>query len=262
VFANVAVCQPMSTRIFSKWVTCPRPNPEARLRLFCIPFAGGGASIYRLWASQLPSSIEVCPIQLPGREDRYREPAFTSITAAAQVLARELTPFLDKPYAIFGHSMGALVGFEVTRALRRARLAAPLGLFVAAYPAPQAPLARSPIHHLPDRDFIEEMRRMEGTPAAVLDNVELMEFMLPILRADFEACDTYTNVPEAPLECPLLVYGGADDREVGEAGLRQWRDQAAQSFALRMLPGNHFFVQSHRDLLLADIAGQLTTLLV
>lgn len=248
--------------MFSKWVTCPRPNPSAKLRLFCVPFAGGGASSYRLWPAHLPPSIEVCPIQLPGREDRYREPAFTSITGAANAVAREMTPFLDKPFAIFGHSMGALVGFEVTRALRHAGQAAPMALLVAAYPAPQAPLARSPIHHLPDREFIEEMRQLEGTPAAVLDNAELMEFMLPILRADFEACDTYTCAPEAPLDCPLLVYGGVDDREVGEAGLSQWRDQAGQSFALKVLPGNHFFVQSHRDLLLADIAGQLATLLV
>jgi medium-chain acyl-[acyl-carrier-protein] hydrolase len=227
--------------------------------LFCVPFAGGGASIYRLWAAQLPS-IEVCPIQLPGREDRYREPAFTSVPAAAAALARELTPYLDKPFAIFGHSMGALVGFEVARALRDANLRAPLALFVAAYPAPQAPLARAPIHQLSDRDFIEEMRRMQGTPAAVLENAELMEFMLPILRADFEACDTYHCAPAAPLDCPFFVYGGADDREVDEAGLNQWRDQTSRPLALRMLPGNHFFVQSHRDALLTDIADQLATL--
>lgn len=250
----------MSNRIFSKWVTCPRPNPNATLRLFCFPFAGGGASIYRPWPTRLPATIELCPIQLPGREDRYREPAFTSVIAAARALSRELEPYLDKPFAIFGHSMGALVGFEVARALRHGGLPAPLALFVAAYPAPQAPLARAPIHRLPDREFIEEMRRMQGTPAAVLENAELMEFMLPILRADFEACDTYTCAPEPPLACPFFVYGGAEDREVDESGLDRWREQTSASFTRRLLPGNHFFVQSHRDLLLADVADQLATL--
>jgi medium-chain acyl-[acyl-carrier-protein] hydrolase len=230
------------------------------MRLFCLPFAGGGASTYRLWPTRLPSSIEVCPIQLPGREDRYREPAITSVVGLARVLVRELTPFLDKPFAIFGHSMGALIAFEVARALRHAGLPLPSALFVAAYPAPQSPLARAAIHQLSDRDFIEEMRRMQGTPAAVLDNIELMEFMLPILRADFEACDTYACAPEPPLECPLFVYGGTDDSEVDDSGLDRWRDQTSKSFSLRILPGNHFFVQSHRELLLAQISEQLATL--
>nr|MBA3949306.1 thioesterase [Acidobacteriota bacterium] len=110
----------MSSRIFTKWITCPSPRPRATLRLFCLPFAGGGASTYRLWAGSLPASIEVCPIQPPGREDRYAEPAFTSIAALSRALADELGPYLDTPFAIFGHSMGALVAFETARALRRA----------------------------------------------------------------------------------------------------------------------------------------------
>ena len=135
---------PMSYRTFSKWITCPHPNPGARLRLFCLPFAGGGASAYRLWAADLPAWVEVCPIQLPGREDRYGEPAFTSLIGLSRAMSREVTPFLDRPFAFFGHSMGALVGFELARALRHSKAPAPLAMFLAAYPAPHLPPAREP----------------------------------------------------------------------------------------------------------------------
>jgi surfactin synthase thioesterase subunit len=252
----------MIGRVFSKWVTCPRPKPDARIRLFCLPFAGGGASTYRLWADRLPASIEVCPIQLPGREDRYREPAFTSVTGLASALAREVTPYLDLPYAFFGHSMGALVSFELTRALRRSGAPAPRALFLAAYPAPEISALREPIHHLPDAEFIEQMRRLEGTPEATLQNADLMSFMLPILRADFEACDTYVCADEPPLPTPVFMYGGDADHEVDQASLEAWRGITTGAFTLRMLPGTHFFVQARRDELVADIGGHLQALLV
>jgi surfactin synthase thioesterase subunit len=250
----------MSLKIFSRWVTCPSPNPGATVRLFCLPFAGGGASTYRLWPAVLPPWIEVCPIQLPGREERYNERAYTSVSSVSRAIAREMTPWLDKAYAIFGHSMGALLAFETARALRHAGAPAPSALLASAYPAPQDAVVRTPIHHLPDAAFIDEMRKLEGTPEAVLGNTELMAFMLPVLRADFQACDTYTFVKEPPLDMPLAVYGGADDREVDRAALEAWRHTTVGDFSLRLLPGGHFFVQTHRDLLLADIAERLAAL--
>lgn len=250
----------MSARMFSKWITCTRPRTGARLRLFCLPCAGSGASVYRVWSAGLPSWVEVCPIQLPGREDRYNEPAFTSLTGLSRAVAREILPFLDTPFVIFGHSMGALLAFELTRALRRSGAPAPLALYLAAYPAPQVPLLRAPIHHLPDGEFIAEIRRMQGTPEAVLQHADLMAFMLPTLRADFEACDTYTCTDEPPLDLPLVLYGGADDRDVPATALDEWRHVSTGTFTRRLLPGTHFFVQSHRDLLLADLAGRLAAL--
>jgi medium-chain acyl-[acyl-carrier-protein] hydrolase len=250
----------MSVRIYSKWITCPRPAPLARLRLFCLPFAGGGASAYRLWPAALPSWIEVCPIQLPGREDRYREPAFTSVTGLCGALARELEPYLDLPFVIFGHSMGALLAFEVTRTLRRVGAPAPQALLLAAYPPPHNALARNAIHHLPDAEFIDQMRRMQGTPEAVLQNADLMSFMLPILRADFQACDTYAWVDAPPLTCPIHMYGGEQDHEVAVTALEGWRRHTLGDFSVRVLPGSHFFVQAHRDMLLSDIVGRLSAL--
>ena len=250
----------MTYRLFSKWITCPRPSPDATLRLFCLPFAGGGASIYRAWATMLPSWIEVCPIQLPGREDRYREAAFTNLIGLSRALSRELTPYLDKPFALFGHSLGALLAFEVARSLRHAEAPAPLAMCLAAYPAPHVPSARAPIHQLPDPEFIDQMRRLQGTPDAVLANRELMEFVLPILRADFQACDTYVSAPEPPLACPFFVFGGTEDVEVGAPDLERWRELTSGSFSLRMLPGTHFFVQSQRQPLLAALGAHLARL--
>ena len=250
----------MSYRVFTNWITCPRPNRDAALRLFCLPFAGGGASTYRLWPSQLPGVVEVCPVQLPGREERYREPAFTSLIGLSRAVAREMTPFLDRPFALFGHSMGALLAFEIARALRHSRAASPAALLLAAYPEPDASSARAPIHHLPDAAFIAEMRRLQGTSEAVLDNQELMAFVLPILRADFRACDTYRYTPEPPIDCPIVAYGGRDDQEVSLRDLDQWRVHTTASFERRLFDGNHFFIQSQRELLLADIGSRLALL--
>lgn len=247
----------MSYRVFTRWVTCPRPSAAASLRLFCLPFAGGGASAFRAWGALLAPDIEVCPVQLPGREDRYTESASTNVTALARAVARELMPFLDKPYAMFGHSMGALVAFEVTQALRHGSQREPEHLFLAAYPAPQAPLRR-PIHELPDAAFIDEMRRLDGTPESVLQNEELMAFMLPVLRADFKACETYEYAARPPLSCPIVMYGGTEDREVEAGDLEEWRAQTTGPFSVRMLPGHHFFLQAARDQLLADMAAQLS----
>ena len=243
-------------RVFTNWITCPRPNPRASLRLFCLPCAGAGASMYRTWTARHPSFMEICPVQLPGREERYRDRAFTSLAGLSRAVARELTPFLDKPFALFGHSMGALLSFEIARSLRHSQAPAPKALFLSAYPPPHAP-TRTPVHHLPDAEFIEEMRRLEGTAEAVLQSHELMAFVLPILRADFEICDTYRYAAEPPLDCPIMIYGGIDDREVGAGELDEWRAHTSVSFERRLLPGNHFFIHSQRDALVEDIARRI-----
>ncbi len=252
----------MTGRIASRWVTCPHPRDTPKVRLFCLPFAGGGASTYRLWPTVLPSWIEVCPIQLPGREDRYREPAFTNTIGISRAIARELTPYLDRPFSFFGHSMGALLSFEVARALRHSGSPSPDALFLAAYPAPHEAVARRQIHHLPDDEFIAEMRRMAGTPDAVLRNADLMAFMLPVLRADFHACDTYTHPEEPPLDVPFFLFGGSDDGEVAPQALEGWRQHTTAMFVRQTLPGTHFFVQTQRDQVLAEITRRLADLSV
>jgi surfactin synthase thioesterase subunit len=248
----------MAYRVFSNWITCARPRPNATLRLFCLPFAGGGASAFRSWPSGLPATVEVCPVQLPGREERYAEPARTDLVGIAHAISRELTPYLDKPFAFFGHSLGALLAFEVSRSLRRTNGSDVAALFLSAYPAPQTPRRLPPIHLLSDQELIAQLRRFEGTPEVLLQDPELLAFALPTLRADFQACDTYDYSSESPLACPIVMYGGTDDTYVGAGELEPWREHSSASFELHMLPGNHLFVQSQREALLDDLGTRLT----
>ena len=221
------------------WIT--RTKSQPRLRLFCFPYAGGGASIFRLWSEKLPVEVEVCPIYLPGRENRMKEPLLTHLSPLVQTLAHALHPFMDIPFAFFGHSMGALVSFGLARTLRRQNGPSPMHLFVSAYRAPQIPVTEPPIHQLPERALIEKLLRFNGTKREVLENAELRQLLLPLLRADFAVCETYSHASEEPLSCPITAFGGLQDSRVSPHDLAAWREQTSNSFSLRMLPGGHFF---------------------
>jgi medium-chain acyl-[acyl-carrier-protein] hydrolase len=169
---------PQEQTKLNAWITCPTPHPEAQVRLFCLPFAGGGASIFRTWGRALPPTVEVCPVQLPGRENRLREPPYTDIQALAERLANQIHPYAQKPFALFGHSMGALLAFELTRTLRRQDGPMPRALFLSAHRAAHLPLRRQPLHGLPDPEFIQGVRRLGGTPAGVFEHKELLEITL------------------------------------------------------------------------------------
>ena len=239
------------------WVIFPKPNPQARLRLFCFPYAGGGASIFRPWPSDLPAGIEVCAIQLPGRENRLREQAFTHLTPLVETLAQVLRPYLTLPFAFFGHSMGTLIGFELAREFRRQRLPSPLHLLVSGRRAPQLLDDEPPIHDLPEPEFVAELRRLSGTPEAVLQNAELMQLLIPVLRSDFAINETYTYTPEEPLGCPISAFGGTEDEETTQEDLAAWREQTRVSFRLQMFPGDHFFLNSIRTPFIQALAQDL-----
>jgi medium-chain acyl-[acyl-carrier-protein] hydrolase len=149
---------------------------------------------------------------------------------------------MDSPFAFFGHSLGALISFELTRRLRRQKTPSPLQLFISGCRAPQIPNPDPPIHQLPDAEFIEELGRFNGTPQAVLDNPELMEVFLPLLRSDIGLWETYVYDHEAPLDCPISAFGGLADEEVSREELAAWRDQTRSSFSMQMFPGDHFFL--------------------
>jgi surfactin synthase thioesterase subunit len=240
----------------SLWVT--RVNPQAQLRLFSFPYAGGGASIYRQWSRSLPPEIDLCPVQLPGRENRLKEPLFTSLTPLIETLARELMPYLDRPFAFFGHSMGALISFELARYLRRHSQLEPLHLFVSAHRAPQIPLSRELLHNLAAPEFLRSVYRMGGTPSAVLLDKELIHLLLPILRADFTVYETYAYQDDEPLNSRITAFGGEQDAFVKPQDLEGWREQTHSTFSLRILPGGHFFLQTHQQLLLQILAHELS----
>lgn len=243
------------------WITLPKPNPDARLRLFCFPYAGGGASIYRTWSGVLPPEIEIYPVQPPGRETRLREKGFTRVPALIEALTPALEPYLNVPFAFFGHSMGALISFELTRQLQRQGGPMPVQLFLSGHRAPQLPKEDDPIFHLPEPEFVEELRRLNGTPDQVLQNEELMKLMIPILRADFELCDTYQYTQVAPLPVPITAYGGLQDVEVSRDQLSGWREQTSGQFTMRMFPGDHFYLHSARALLMQTLAQDLMQVL-
>lgn len=247
----------MDTKLYSNnWIICPQPNLKASLRLFCFPYAGAGASVFYSWVSKLSSDIELCAIQFPGREVRIREPLFTEISPLVKTLAEVLLPYLDRPFIFFGHSLGALVSFEVARLLRQNYVKSPKHLFVSGRCAPQLPRRYPKIHELPDNLFIEELRRYNGTPEALLDNQEILSLFLPILRADFAINDTYNYTIDAPLDCPISAFGGLQDLRVSSDDIAAWRYQTNQTFSMQMFPDGHFFIKHEYDKLLFIIESK------
>ena len=200
-----------------------RGGAATRVRLFCLPYAGGGASMFRDWPAALPRALDLRPVRLPGREDRLREPPHTSLPALVDEVAGAIGPLLDWRFALFGHSMGALVAFELAREVRR-RGAAPQWLFVAGCRAPHR-LAPSGLSGLPDARFVSALNlKYGGIPDAFLNAPELLEFFLPVVRADLSLVDSYCYQPEPPLDCPISGFGGIDDPNVGRDELRAWRE--------------------------------------
>ena len=196
-------------------------------------------------------------MQLPGRETRLMERPFTQLSPLVQTVTKALFPFLDKPFALFGHSLGALVSFELARELRRQYDVHPARLFVCSARAPQILHRGLPIHNLPEKDFLAELRRLNGTPTEVLNNEGLMEIMLPHLRADFALYETYAYAPGSPLNCPISAFGGWQDRTVSHSDLEAWRDQTSVSFSSQMFPGDHFFLNANQLPLLRVLSEEL-----
>ena len=224
------------------WLRYARRRPLADLQLFCFAFAGGGASMFRKWDSQLPENVEVCAIQLPGREDRLLEPPFRQIGPLVNALSEVLPIRPERPFVFFGHSMGALIAFELSRQLRRLGARQPEHLFVSGFRAPHLPDRQAPTYDLPDSEFIEELRRLSGTPDEVLQSTDLMAFLMPTLRADFALTERYSYAHEMPLECSVSAFCGAEDPEVNYDEITGWGQHTSGSFEFQTIPGNHFFL--------------------
>ncbi len=243
------------------WLAYRKLNPKAKLRLFCFPYAGGGASIFRPWLKYLPQDIEVCPIQLPGRENRLNEKPFNRLTPLIQKLSEVIRPYLDVPFVFLGHSMGALISFELAHHIRFHYKLEPLSLFVSGCRAPNRICRNTRMHQLPTEDFLQELRKFEGMPEEILNHPELMEILIPILRKDFEIVETYKLMEVAPFDYPIFAFGGLKDKEVSREDLEAWRNHTSTSFTLSMLPGGHFFINSERQLFLETLFRNLNEIL-
>lgn len=237
----------------------PRPVP-AKVRLFCLPYAGGGASLYRPWQEALPQTIEVCAVQLPGREGRLREAPIAALKALVPIIADGLAPSLATgAFAFFGHSMGAILAFELARELRRRGKPSPTHLFASACPAPHIP-DEDWTHELPDAELVERLRELGGMSEEVLAHRELMEMILPVFRADAAVTETYRHAEEPPLDVPITAFGGLADAKATPADMEAWRRHTQSTFVRALVPGGHFYLQdpAARAPVLTVVARTLT----
>lgn len=226
----------------SKWVKGLRADQgTSASRLFCFPFAGGGASAFATWPASFPRHITVCPIQYPGREDRWGEPGCASLESLVEALASELAPLWRGQFAFFGHSFGALVAFELARALSRLGHTAPVRLFLSGARAPHLP-PRESIHELPDGAFLEKLRKYDGMPDEIAGNADLLAAVLPTVRNDFRLFEQYRFQDDGPISIPISVFGGLSDSNIPLADLLAWSARTSKSFRSRFLEGRHFFL--------------------
>jgi len=228
----------------SAWWPFGPPRSEAALRVLCFPYAGGGASAYRAWRRLAPREIDVCPVQLPGREARIRDAPFRNLGALVETVADMLGDRLVAPYALFGHSMGALIGFELAHTLVARGLPPPVHLFVSGARPPHRRRLGVPLHSLSDTDLAAALREFNGTPEAVLAHQELMDLVLPTLRADLEMYETHECEARGPLECPITAFGGTQDPDVRPDEIDGWAELTRARFESVLLPGDHFFLEA------------------
>ncbi|TRV72002.1 thioesterase [Streptomyces sp. 130] len=237
-----------------RWTVARPARPDAAVRLFCFPYAGGGSSIFRGWHSRLDERIEVCPVLLPGREERYSEAAYTRADALVPALAEHLAPHFDIPFAFFGHSMGGQIAFALACHLAESGGPTPGRLFLSGC-APQP--SRVLRHELSDDELVSEIAEMNGAPPEVLDNKEVLELLLPMIRADFALAEDSVPAEGARVPVPVTAFAGTADPEAGHDQVRLWARHTTGPFESFELEGDHFFL--HQPDALLGLAGPRLT---
>ena len=237
----------------NKWIVIPAPRPAAKITLLCFPFAGGSSNSFRSWVSILPPSVELWAMELPGHGTRLSEPLAQDIRELTEPLASGIADSLTRPFAIFGHSMGALLGFEVALFLQNKFNKIAEHVFLSGHGAPGTPRHEPEIHHLPKPQFIAKIKEYNGTPQEVLENEELMDLMFPILKADFRICETYRHLDSTKLLAPITALGGIQDPSTTRQDLEKWKNFTTGSFNVRLFPGDHFYLLHQKVNLLKAI---------
>ncbi len=220
------------------------PSASAQVRIICFPFAGGGASVFQRWFSHVPDTVQVCPVELPGRETRFGETLLRDFAAVIQELAPAAAPYLDCPYVIFGHSLGGFLAFELARELRRRSQRLPFHFFASACRAPHLPSRMEPVHDADDAVFLNRLGQIGGLPHLMKQSPEMMELLLPIVRADFQMAEQYRFVNEPAFDFPITALGGSQDRFVCAGDLVAWHTHTTGPFRLRLLAGGHLFLSA------------------
>ncbi|MFE2336715.1 thioesterase II family protein [Streptomyces coelicoflavus] len=239
----------------STWVRCYQPAPEAATRLLCFPHAGGSASYFLPFARDLAPHVEVLAVQYPGRQDRRSEPCVDDLRTLADLTTEQLRPWLDRPLALFGHSMGATLAYEVANRLERSGTR-PVALIASGRRAPSRHRAEN-IHLLDDQGLIADVRRLSGTDNQILDDEEVLRMVLPSIRSDYKAAETYRYRPEPKLHCSVVAMTGDHDPQVSIEEAGAWSEHTAGTFELRVFPGGHFFINRHSSQVTAEIRARL-----
>jgi surfactin synthase thioesterase subunit len=241
------------------WIRRYHPAPNSDVRLLCLPHAGGSASFYFPVSRSLSPTIDVLAVQYPGRQDRRSEPNVKDLPSLARAIMGALDGLLDKPLALFGHSMGATVGFELARMLEQERGVVPAWLFASGRRAPSMPRDER-IHLESDEGFIAELKRLRGTDGNILGDEEMLRMILPATRADYRAAETYTYVPGPPLNCPVTAVVGDDDPKVTVEEAEAWAHHTSADFDLHVFDGGHFYLTTHQTRLLKIMTDRLKSL--
>ena len=242
----------------NRWLSFADPAPRRGTNVFCFPFAGGGASFYRPWTRLAPPTITLVPVQPPGREERLFEKSFESMPEIVSAAADALVPFLRAPYALFGHSMGGMIAYELIQELRRRGAQLPMHLFVSGAPAPHVAAQIPAIYHLEEPELVGEIRRRyQGLPDEVLQSRELLDLLLPRLRADLSVTGTYVYRDSPPLSCPITAFGGESDETVRPDMIEAWREHTVSAFRAEIFPGGHFFLTESASRILSIVGEAL-----
>lgn len=236
----------------SKWFIRPLPKRAPGLRLICLPYAGGAAATYLPWALHLPREIELVAIQPPGRGTRMDEAPYSEMEPLIRELLTVFPEVTDRPYVLYGHSLGSRVAFELALRCQQMGLPTPVTLIASGSRAAHLRISEKPIYDLPEAQFIEALRELQGTPEEVLGNRELIQLLSPLLRADFKIADLHCS-ERIPLDCPVVVFTGVEDHEVSQDDAERWRELSTRGCEVHRFPGGHFFVEEHRALVLEKV---------
>jgi surfactin synthase thioesterase subunit len=246
--------------LHEEWVRRFHPSGEARARLVCLPHAGGSASFYFPLSKALAPEWDVLAVQYPGRQDRRHEPCIDNIPELADAVAGVLAPWLDRPVALFGHSMGATLAFEVASRLERDGVV-PLAVFVSGRRAPSRSRVET-AHRNDDDGLIAEVRSLAGTDSRIFADEDILRMALPAIRNDYRAAETYRYTGAAPLRAPIHAHVGTEDPKVTLAEARAWADHTTGEFSLRTYPGGHFYLIDHAATVTRGIAETLSAIAV
>lgn len=233
-----------------------RISDDSSIDLFCFPYAGSGASIFYSWANYLNPKINIYGFLAPGKEDRISEELIVDLNTLVQNAVEELKQIINKPFVLFGHSMGSVLAFEIAKTLESETITPEL-VILSGRPPPRFGLKMNPISHLGDKELIAELHKLEGTDTRILENDELMELLLPIIRADFRISEAYKSSASLKINSPMIAIGSEEDPWLNVAEFSEWKDYSNSTTKIHFFPGGHFYLREHIDLLTAFLNTEI-----